>query len=699
MRNVPFFLHLSLLLSLGLLVAAHSKEPPVADCASDDSISTRGEDGDLWSALEGRISFEQEAGEPFVRLTFLADPKVLRFDRDASLRVRTSFACRPGERPLALEAEIRASATLTADNEFNDVILLGNTTRFLPGEGIRAPNVWQPIRILLPGDGEEFTVLHFGAGAGWAREHPGETIRLDLRRIRLLRGRPLVTGLNPADRGAARWAEPDDPEADDPGVLLVAPGAPVFAVVDVPGAESGTLRWKVPPGIRATVWQADWRMTEQKRGVVTLQPIRLLPYTGAHLDAVAGHPHRFWIRLAAVEPRSLEGEIRVSMGTASLRRPLRSLAVTIPRGESQFQMYYQINENWTGYAKYASFYRNVAGHFAQLADMGFTGVHLADEPRFADEGKGIAADFRTLGQYWQHWPLPLGEVLAAARSAEFRAPLAWEGLRIFTRDDVWTRVARKECPCEAKPVPVETVMKRLPELARASVTGWKSAAGAEPLFSIADEPGVHSAEEVRQLIPWLKAMRQAGFRNYLTTHARMYDSFHALAPWLDANVLHAEDVTAGARAFVHANGGKLWLYNGGSMNAGPPRADRFFMGLYGWLAGADGVTQWIYTRPSDLPDPLDLRTRLQDDAQFYALPGVGSRPAATPGLLALAQGIADRRLLDFADASTRPAVKVILRELRSGYPLPQDFDEYAIARLRSKADLAAMRKRLLLALQ
>lgn len=663
-----------------LLFTALEKPPVEPDCASDLRVPA---DPALWSTIGGEFFSGRDGGEPFVGLKFTAAGETLRFDRDASLRVPVRFACRPGESPAAIEFEVRFSTTLGAAAELNDVMLLGKPSRLLPGTGVPVAGEWVPVRIPVPADAWAFEALHFGVGAAWARERPGERVEMALRRVVLRRQRYLSVAPSPPPPPQASWRDPGDPQQADPrAVIRVATGAPALLVADFPSRQGGKLELELPAGTRAEVWSAEWLLVERKTGVAGREAIRLLPGGEARLDAQAApEPRRFWIRLHARDAARARGIVRARWNGAAVTAAVEVLPAVIGEGAFRAVMYYQMNENWRGYPRYAEFYRNAAGHFAQLRALGFTGVHLAEEPLFSRRDGRLVADAGVPGRYWQRWPLPLGDLLTAARGAALDGPLVWEGLRIFNRDDVWRRVADACPPGEEPPRP-----RRLLELAGAALPAWRSRGAALPLLSVADEPGAQSEAAVREAEEGLKALRQAGYRTYLTTHARMYDSFHRLAPWLDVNALHAEDVTAQAAEVAVRYGGALWLYNGGSFNAGAPVGDRFFAGLYAWLARAGGVAQWIYTRPSELDDPLDLRTRLQDDAQFYALPGHGGEPAATPALLNLADGIVDRRVLEAAEKSNSPAVRAILAALRARYWLPAQPDELTPARLRRHAD-------------
>lgn len=664
-----------------LLLTALETPPAAPDCAADLSVPA---DPALWSSIGGAFQAGDENGEPFVGLRFKAQPETLRFDRDASLRVPVAFACRPGETPAAVEFEVRFSATLRDAAELNDVMLLGRPSRMLRGAGVPAAGAWVPVRIPVPADGGAFHALHFGAGVAWARERPGETITMELRRVVLRRRHLVHAAASPEVPVRASWRDPGDPHrVDSRTTVRLAPGVPALGVADFPSRQGGKLELALPAGIRAEVWAAEWLPVEKKTGVTVWSALRLLPGGEARQPAQAHPgPRRFWFRFHAVAPARSRGVITARWNGAAVTAAVEVVPLLVPEGPFRAVMYYQMNENWRGYQRYAEFYRNAPAHFAQLHGLGFTGVHLAEEPLFARRNGRLTADDAVHGRYWQRWPLPLAEVLTAARSARLDGPLIWEGLRIFNRDDVWRQVAADVCaPDEETSRP-----QRLLELAAAATAAWHRRGDGAPLLSIADEPGVHSETAVHEAEQGLRALRQAGYRTFLTTHARMHDSFHRLAPWLDVNALHAEDVTAQSAAVPKRFGGALWLYNGGSFNVGAPAGDRFFAGLYAWLAGAVGVAQWIYSRPSDLDDPLDLRTRLQDDAQFYALPGRAAEPAATPALLAMADGITDRRLLDYARQSTHPSVVKLLAGLRARYVFPNRPDELTPARLRARAD-------------
>lgn len=663
-----------------LLFSVIEKPPVEPDCATDVFVPAQPA---LWSSIGGQFIADEDDGEPYVGLQFTATPATLRFDRDASLRVPVRFACRNGETPAALEFEVRFSATLRGAAELNDVMLLGPHARMLRGAGVPAAGVWTPVRIAVPGDAGAFEALHFGVGAAWVRERPGEKVTMAVRRVALRRRAWLRAEATPVPAPRASWRDPGDPmRADARPVIRIAAGAPALLVADFPSRDGGRLDLALPTGTRAEVWAAEWMAVERKTGVVGWEAVRLVPHGEGRQAAQAFEgPRRFWIRLHADKPLGSSGLLTAAWNGDAVTAAVEVLPLAIPEGAFEAVMYYQMNESWSGFAKYADFYRNAPGHFAQLRALGFTGVHLAEEPHYSLHDGRLAADDTMPGRYWQRWPLSLGELLTAARAARLDGPLVWEGLRVFNRDDVWRQVADACAPgvTDSKP-------SRLVSLASAAMPAWRRRGVPAPWLSIADEPGVQSAEAVQEAGQNLRALKQAGYRTYLTTHARMFDSFHHLAPWLDLNVLHAEDVTAGSAAFVKKAGGALWLYNGGSFNVGAPEGDRFFAGLYGWLAGAEGVAQWIYTRPSELADPLDLRTRLQDDAQFYALPGRGAEPAATPALLAFSDGIVDRRVLDYARRSTRPAVKAALARLRARYALPDRPDELTPARLRAQAD-------------
>ncbi len=684
-RLVPILL---LAVPLLVIVSVSSEEPPVADCAEDYRVPL---EPALWSAQGGRIAFFDDEGG-YVRLGFDADARQIRFNRDAALRVRVSPFCRSGEHALALDAEIRFSHTLEEGAELNDIMLLGPESRYLAGTGVPVAREWRSIRIPLPRDAGDFHAIHFGMGAQWVREYEGERIDIDLRNVTLRRRRLLHPLPSESTTRAPRWLAPEHIDVEDDGRLVVAAGAPAFAVLELPGRVAGKVRVETPTGLTADVWLAEWRETEIKTGVTAERPIRLLPYRGEKLTP-SPRAHRLWLRLHTASGRALEGAVKVRYPGGSVTRPVTAVDVKIPEGPTRFQMYYQMNENWTGYERHADFYADAGAHFRQLRDFGFTGIHIAEEPRLGISGGKVEVDLEGDGRYWQRWPNTLAEVLRAAEEAGLPDPPVWEGLRIFRRDDVWARLGNV---CEPAVLPEA----RLRMLADAILPRWKKRTGIVPVLSVADEPGTRSADEVAAVARELKALRAGGYRTYLTTHARLHDSFHALGPLLDINVLHAEDVTAGASAWVRAQGGELWLYNGGSMNIGPPLTDRFFAGVYGWAAGAAGITQWVYTRPSNLADPLDLRTRLSDDAQFYALPGRGAEPAATPALMGLAAGISDRRVLDFAErrAAGNPQLKRFLTGLRDKLVLPREPDEYAFYRLRKGFDPARVRAELLLLL-
>jgi hypothetical protein len=681
-----------LFVPLAWLLVTMGQSAPLLACDEDYPIPVSRDARQLWSAQLGRVDLQDEDGQPYVRLTFQANPQKLRFDRDASLRVRTAFPCHSGEVPLALDAEVRFSQALRTSAELHDVMLLGERTLYLAGAGVAAADRWTRIRIPIPRDAPAFSAIHFGAGSSWAREYPGATITMDVRRVTLVRARPLHRR-SVEEAKDISWRDPDDPAHPDPRArLILAPGAPVYAVVDIPGGSAGKLKIHTPPEVRARVWVADWIDMEEKLGVIVKSPVRLLDYTGGEVQG-GNHPHRFWIRLQTDSDTGLHGEITMTWKGQSITRPVEVIPLRIPESDTAFQIYYQNNEGWMGYRKYADYYANAPGHFRQLRDLGFTGIHIANEPHIRLAGEAVETDFDRHGRYWQRWPQTLGAVLIAARDAGFRDPPVWEGLRVFRRDDVWRKL-QSACGVELLPE------ARLTALAAAILPTWTKHYGAQPFLAVDDEPGVGGVAGVEELARELQRLRAAGYRTYLTTHSRQSDSFHRLAPLLDISALHAEDVTAGSAQSVERHGGQLWLYNGGSMNMDRPLADRFFYGLYGWRAGAKGLTQWAYTRPSSLEDPLDLRTRLQADAQFYALPGQGSEAAATPGLLGLAAGIVDRRILDLAESAVQenPEVAALLHKWKATLPLPQKPTEYTPYHLQEKIPLHAFREDILRAL-
>jgi hypothetical protein len=687
--------HFSLLLVLpALYFTMTSREPAANDCSRDLKVYTDEAHGDRWSSLGGKLSFHEEGQEPFIRLSFLADPDYLRFDRDASLRARVDFTCLPSERPMAFRFEMRFSHSLEGSAELNDLMLLGDQTRMLSGAGVPTANAWVPVRIPVPHDSPAFDALHFGVGSAWAREREGESITFDLRRVVIERRQWVSHLADPATPAAPQWKNSDNPARPAAGgPIVITEGAPLFTVIDFPAGAGGSMRVLPPPGVSVDTWVADWLPVEQKTGVVQGRAIRLLPYRpGSHLPQQGEHPRRFWLRISATGAAQA-GDVVLTYAGHRVTRPVEVLPVRIPRSQTRHLMYYQMNENWTGYAKYAGFYRNAPAHFEQLARLGFTGVHLAEEPKFQVADGRLTADFSQPGRYWQKWPLPLDTLVNAARTHGLQGPLVWEGLRIFARDDVWGSL---QSPCNCGGGAALDGQERLLTLAAAAASGWKKTA-TRPYLSVADEPGVHSEEEVMQTENRLRQLRSHGYRTFLTTHARMHDSFHRLAPYLDINALHAEDVTAAAWRVPKRYGGELWLYNGGSFNVTPPGHDRFFAGVYGWVARAQGIAQWIYTRPSQLVDPLDLRQRLSADAQFYALPGHGDQPAATPGLLGLAAGITDRAILDHAEAQAQahPELAQALAELRNKLKLPERHSEYTPAQIRQQANLPEIRENLL----
>jgi hypothetical protein len=675
-----------------VLWAAVQPAPDPAHCDADTDIPAGEAHAALWSALGGRLTFEREGG-PFVRLTFRADPDYLRFDQDASLRVRVEPSCRAGDHLLALDFDMRFSHELQGEAELADVMLLGAKAWMLPGAGVPEKNRWVHVRMPLPPGAADFDAVHWGAGAAWARERPGEAITMDIRNVvvrRAVFSHAVVPGL-PGPGGAARRRDPDDPALPDPRpVVSVAAGAPAWAVVDFPGRTPGALHLAAG-ALAVELWHAEWRDVETKPGVVGREAIRLLPYRGSSLRA-GDEPHRFWLRIASrpATPARVH-EVRLQLGPLSVTYAVDVFAGRVPAAAAAFVMYYQMNRSWPAWAAHARFFEDAPAHFSQLAALGFTGLHLAEDPVFDFDGKRVVANLESSARRWQNWPAPPAEVIDAARAAALTRPLVWEGLRIYGRDDVWAAIAHA---CDVMP---DAGDGRFALLAATAGPLWKERAGALPYFSIADEPGTESDAAVERVGRGLKSLHAAGFPTYLTTHARLYDSFHKLAPWLDVNALHAEDVTAGAAAFVRARGGRLWLYNGGSFNTAPPGHDRFFAGLYAWLAGADGVAQWIYSRPSELSDALDLRSRLRDDAQFYALPGEGDEPAATPGLLGLAAGITDRALLDAAAGT--PAGRAVLARLRAEFTLPSEPSEYTPSTLQRRVDMHGIRRQLLSALR
>lgn len=683
-KKLPVFFFL-LLLPLTVMLVVFSDEPLTPDCAVDYAVPVSEDFASLWTSQGGRISFHSESGSPFARLTFEASPDYLRFNRDAALRVRTDFACRPGERPLALDAEIRFSKALRESAELHDVMFLGTERNlYLSGAGVPRAGEWVPVRILLPSSAGEFTGIHFGAGSAWAREYEGEEIEFDLRNVVLRRMRPIYTAASTATSvNEPRWIDPERPDRADPReVLPVAPGAPVLALVDLPSHRRGRIQVEPPSGMRAEVWVAQWLPTERKIGVVQSTPMRLLPYDGERLAAAPGHPHRVWIRLIADAPASARGVLKIRWQGEELRRPVQLFPVEIAEGGTSFQIYYQVNENWTGYDKYAPFYRNVEHHFRQLRDFGFTGVHLADEPNLRVSGGEVAVNFDVLGRYWQQWPSPLARLLQAAHAVDFPDPIIWEGLRDFRRDHKWARIVDEDDREDLSDV-------RLVTLAQAVVPKWSERWLRPPVLSVGDEAGTQSEAEVQAVGREMRRLREAGYETYLTTHARLYDTFHRLAPELSINVLHAEDVTAGSRHVVARHAGRFWIYNGGSMNISAPISDRFFAGAYSWRAGADGVTQWVHTRPSQQADPLDLRTFLSDDAQFYVLPGRGDQGALTPGFMGFSAGIVDRHILDLATRKAREGdreLQRILQNLHDSMPLPHAPSEYTLHRLRRQSE-------------
>ncbi len=700
LRAVP------VLLGVWLVVAVTARPAPAPSCAEDYPLPLAASAADdmarLWSAQGGHLDFAESEGEPTLRFQFRPEADTIRFDRDAAVRVRVDFHC-PGEAgPLALEAEIRFSQTLGHHAELQDVMFLGAESVYLAGAAVPRAGRWTPVRIPLPRETGRFTAVHFGMGVGWVRERPGADATFELRRARLLRRRPLYVESATHATETLTWRDPDHPLQNDPRSLLpLARGAPAWAILALPPGPSQPVEFSLPSGVRADLWQAEWLPIERKLGVVEERPLRLLPLVRGRL-AADRQTRLVWIRLRDDGAAPGLHTLRAHWQGRAARVDVQVFPLSIPEGSTHFQIYYQMNENWPGYVRYGAFYANAPAHFRQLRDFGFTGVHLSEEPRVRLAAQGVAVDLTAHGRYWQRWPHPLAEVLRAAGEAGFADPLIWEGLRIFRRDDVWNgvRLASGLLPAVPPSAGIDSPPARLAALAASTAREWTRRTGRAPMLSVDDEPGVKSDAAVAETGRHLRALREAGYRTYLTTHARLHDSFHRLAPWLSVNVLHAEDVTAGAAQFAAAHGGELWLYNGGSMNIGPPVQDRFFYGLYGWRAGAAGLTQWIYARPSSLADPLEPATMLQDDAQFYALPGRDGMPAPTPGLVGLAAGIVDRRILDLAAArrAEHPPVDAVLRKLADRLPLAPAPDEFALYRLQRAADLHAARADLLRAL-
>ncbi len=618
----------------------------------------------------------------------------------------------------ALEMDVWFSHVLPEANEVYAVPVNTETSGrpWLPGFNVIEAEAWQHVRLPFPKPITEMKAIDIQVDVpSWAARYEGETITAFIDNVTITRGgaaQPELPVEVPApvpplaeeptaaesERGfqlfSRSWLEtvylssPPLPTDEREELRLFAcPGEyePVTVSIrplrDLPSAkisvselrsEAGTL-----PAGTFEVRVADTIPVALEANTFRRLPILL--NSGARIEPLpAGHTRRLWLTAHVPEdarPGTYRGAVTVSAGAETVQMPLtlRVLPIELQEPDIAFQIYYQYDWRHQGFGYVHP--ENYALHFADMREHGLNGCTVSPTPSVVLEDGRLVIDWFQSGNHWLQSPQSPGELLDGYVAAGLTSPVPWIGAGSLFDVRPGNSIAKLLGTEEYSDAWVAAYRQIVEDLERMRAErGWP-----EVLYYLADEPA-NSEERTAEARRRIELLRDIpGTRSLVTTHTVGLQTAQRYLEILDINQVHASQVYDGLREQVIEAGNSFWTYNGmGADGARSPMLGRTYYGVFAWLSGSGGISQWIYQGPGS-PNPFDQRYERQ---YFYAYPSEEG-PIPTPGWEGIREGIDDyryaltlARLIERAEDAGRndlaAAGREALESLPSTYDMPDE---------------------------
>lgn len=411
-----------------------------------------------------------------------------------------------------------------------------------------------------------------------------------------------------------------------PTPLVLAPDTGgAFDLLAISPIDNAAPRLEVdmPAGLIVRWWSGAWRLERVGASSTLLRPSADALRARGMLPLAAGIPRRFVVRIdvpAGTPPGRYEGAVRLTAGDRVVRQPLvvEVPAVVLPEAEQPIGFYLEAPPQFDWFPETRALRRAaVACDLRTLRSFGLTGV----APPLATPDAAGLPDFVA--------------DMAAASAAGFHEPvLAYAPAKRLAAGEAAPRIALAEA-----------------ELATHGL--------APPVWSIADEPG-NPGRPDPGFAPLSRAVRAVSPEVRRAAHLNRPDDA-AFLPLVDVALINPGfGIDGDDLARVRRAGVSPWLYNTG--------APRFTAGFYLWRTEADAYLQWHARMPTADPfDPTDGR-----EADIAVLGASAEACPAHPdidaALLAMAEGIVDRRWLAWLDRRRGAGAQALRRRLAAEVP-------------------------------